>query len=819
MSVTIEKVEKLSLPVIALRGLVAFPQMPINFELQREISINACTAALEGNMLVFLVAQRDISVERPTAADLYSKGCVAKIRHSLKTPEDTIRVIAEGISRGSATMYYETDGYLKASVLSATVTTDDTLDVKSEALMREAVRCLEDMMQFMPSAAPDLLYSAKSIKSAGTLADFIASNALVRFQDKQAILECTDQHKRLELLAVTIENEIKLIRLESTIHKKVKQQIDENQREYYLREQLKVIQGELGLDSGDEASEFIEKIKDADLAPKIKEKLLKEATRLSKAPFGSPEATVLRGYLETCLDIPWGKFTTDTLELPEAERILNEDHEGLERIKDRILEYLAVKQMSPNLKNQIICFVGPPGVGKTSLGRSIARAMGRKYARVSLGGVRDESDIRGHRKTYVGAMPGRIITALIEAGTMNPVIQLDEVDKVCRDSHGDPASALLEVLDGEQNNAFRDHFVEIPVDLSDCVFLASANTLSTIPTPLIDRMEIIELNTYTPREKFAIARAHLIPKQLLRHGLKARSFKLSDEALRELIAGYTRESGVRNLEREIASLCRKAAKYMIDNGKKSITVSKDRLVTLLGPRKFIDDDMYSESPVGVVNGLAYTEVGGDVLKIEVSVMEGTGKLELTGTLGDVMKESARIAISYIRAHAAELNVDPEFYKKRDIHIHVPEGAVPKDGPSAGVTMVSAITSALSGTPARCDTAMTGEVTLTGRVLPIGGLREKTTAAYTMGIKRVIIPKGNVPDLEKIDPQVRLELMFIPCSHVSEVLKNILAPAANEHSEEASADSRDDSSAYIPGTAHSWSHTTVNLKGDFNETES
>lgn len=774
MARTIEKLEKLSLPVIPLRGLVAFPSMPINFELQREISINALNAALERDMYIFLATQKDISVESPTPADLYKTGCVVKIKHSLKTPEDTVRVIAEGVCRGVAAAYFEKDGCFCADVISKNVTSDQSYsDIKTEALMREALSSLEEMLHFVPQGSGELLLAAKSVKAPGMLADFIASSALVRFQDKQQILECSDPHRRLELLCVLIEDEVKLIRTESVIHKKVKEQIDDNQREYYLREQLKVIQGELGMDSGDDIAEFSEKIKNADLPEKVEKKLMKELSRLSKTPFGSPEATVSRGYLETCLDIPWGKKTEDRLDLPTATRILDEDHDGLEKVKERILEFLAVKQMNPELKGQIICFVGPPGVGKTSLGRSIATAMNRKYARVSLGGVRDESDIRGHRKTYIGSMPGRIITALIEAGSMNPIIQLDEIDKVCRDAHGDPASALLEVLDGEQNIEFRDHFVELPVDLSDCMFLASANTLDTIPTPLIDRMEIIELHTYTPREKLAIAKNHLVPKQLSRHGLNKRTLKIADDVLMELIMGYTRESGVRNLEREIASLCRKSAKFLLDNERKSVTVTMDRLREFLGARKFTDDDMDSENPVGVVNGLAYTEVGGDLLKVEVTVMEGTGKLELTGTLGDVMKESAHIAYSYVRANAASLGIPSDFYKTRDIHIHVPEGAVPKDGPSAGVTLTTAIASALSGTPVRCDTAMTGEVTLTGRVLPIGGLREKTTAAYTQGIKRVIIPEKNVADLEKIDVQVREELIFIPVKSLSEVLSAAL----------------------------------------------
>ncbi len=785
MSRTIEKAEKLYLPVIPLRGLVAFPSMPINFELQRDISIKALECSLERDMYIFLVAQKDIATESPSAADLYKTGCVAKIKHSLRTSEDTVRVIAEGVLRGSAAVYSERDGYFSAEVISKKVVNDPSYsDIKTEALMREALSALENMLSFTPHPSGDLLIGAKSIHSPGMLADFIAASALVRYQDKQQVLECSDPHRRLELICVLIEDELKLIRTESTIHKKVKEQIDENQREYYLREQLKVIQDELGMESDEECAELSERINKAALPEKVELKLRKELARLSRTQFGSPEATVSRGYIETCLDIPWGKYSLDTLDITHAAEILDRDHDGLDKVKERILEFLAVKQMNPELDGQTICFVGPPGVGKTSLGRSIARAMNREYARVSLGGVRDESDIRGHRKTYVGSMPGRIITALIEAGTMNPVIQLDEIDKVCRDAHGDPASALLEVLDAEQNGEFRDHFIELPVDLSKCIFLASANTLDTIPEPLLDRMEIIELHTYTPSEKAAIARNHLLPKQLERHGLSKRSVKISDEVLDELISGYTRESGVRNLEREIAAVCRKSVKYMLDNSRRSITVTHDRLRSFLGPRKFIDDEAASGELVGVVNGLAYTSVGGDLLKIEVSVMEGTGKLELTGTLGDVMKESAKIAYSYIRANHASLGVPADFYKSTDIHIHVPEGAVPKDGPSAGVTLTTALVSALSNTPARGDVAMTGEITLTGRVLPIGGLREKATAAYTRGIKTVLLPEQNMSDLEQLDPTVRAGLNFVPCRFADDVLTAALLRRSAQRCESA-----------------------------------
>ena len=770
-----ERIESLVLPVIPLRGLVAFPNVPINFELSRDISVNACDAALMSDTYALLLSQRDPSVDNPTASDLFKTGCIAKIKHTLKTSEGTVRVIAEGVCRGVITSLFEQDGYMSAEVMSKMMTTDTrSSDVKAEALIREANEALKGMLEYMPAPGADVSLAMRSVKNPGTLADFIAAGVLVRFEDKQQILECVDPMKRLELVTVFMESETKLLKTEMQIHKKVKEQIDENQREYYLKEQLKIIQGELGIDSGDEVTEYLDRIEKTVLPEEVRKKLLKEVNRLAKTPFGSPEATVSRNYLDMCLDIPWGKKTHDSVSVEYASKILEADHEGLSDIKERLLEYVAVKKLNPDLKNQILCFVGPPGVGKTSLGKSVARAMKRKYARISLGGVRDESDIRGHRKTYIGSMPGRIIDAVIDAGVMNPLIQLDEIDKLGNSIHGDPASALLEVLDSEQNKAFRDHFIEIPVDLSDCIFIATANTLDTVPAPLIDRMEIIEMHTYTPTEKLAIAERHLIPKQLKRHGLNKRTCRITPEAVSELIDGYTRESGVRNLEREIGALCRKSAKLIATGAAKSVTVKREDVAKLLGSRKFIDDPADKDDKRGVVNGLAYTEVGGDVLKIEASVMEGSGKLELTGTLGDVMKESARIALSYLRSEKDEVPSDGEYYKTHDIHIHVPEGAVPKDGPSAGVTMTCALYSVLTGKKVRCDTAMTGEVTLTGRVLAIGGLREKVTAAYNAGIKRIIIPETNLGDLEKIDPEVRSEITFIPCSGVDEILKNAIA---------------------------------------------
>ncbi len=776
----VERAEKLTLPVIPTRGLVAFPSIPLNFEIERDISTAAIEAAEKADNYVFLLCQKAMDCDEPAPADLYDVGCVCKIKQTLKAPDGVTRVLAEGCCRGSAISFTFIDKCMYAEIMTKTVTLEqDESDIRTEALLREATLALERMLKYAPSDSSDLLFAAKVLKNPGQAADFIASGALVKFEDKQKILEIFEPLARLETLTVIIESETKLLATEMKIHKKVREAIDEHQREYYLREQLKVIQGELGADSEDEAEEYYDRIDAAHLPDYVSEKLYKEVGRLAKSPFGSPEATVLRNYLDLCLEVPFGKTTVDRIDIQKAKKILDNDHDGLEKPKDRILEYLAVKQLNPALGHQIICFVGPPGVGKTSLGASIARAMNRKFVRVSLGGIRDEAEIRGHRKTYVAAMPGRIITALTQAGSMNPVMLLDEIDKLCSDMRGDPSSALLEVLDGEQNKSFRDHFLELPCDLSDVMFIATANSLDTIPRPLLDRMEVIELSTYTKNEKLAIARNHLLPKQLSRHGLTKRALRISDEIICEIIDGYTRESGVRNLEREIAAICRKAARIMIENGKKSVTVTPAMLTAMLGARKFLDDEKLVSDEIGVVNGLAYTSVGGDVLKVESNVMDGSGKLELTGTLGDVMKESASIAKSYVRAHASELGIQSDFYKTKDIHIHVPEGATPKDGPSAGVTMLSSLVSTLTGIPVRHDTAMTGELTLTGRVLPIGGLKEKTTAAWNAGIKRVLIPYDNLGDLDEIDPIVRQSLLFIPCKRASEVLNEILVKSSEK----------------------------------------
>ncbi|MBE6616821.1 MAG: endopeptidase La [Ruminococcaceae bacterium] len=790
----IEKAEKLTLPVIPLRGIVAFPSIPLNFELEREISKNACQAALNGDMMVFLLTQKDINVDDPKEGDLYSVGCVAKIKQSLKKPQGgNIRVVAEGYCRASVMELRRENGCFYADVMSKTITADFNMnDLKTEAIISETMNTLDEMLRYIPSFSDDFIVTASSITNPGLLADFIASSVFVRFQDKAEILEVFDPMKRAEKAIILMKNEMKLLQAELEIQRKVKKSIDDNQRDYYLREQLKAIESELGID--EDSAELTKKVAAVKLPAEVKERLEKEITKLGKTPQGSPEAAVIRNYVETCLEIPWSTKTKDRVDIDAARKILDADHDGLTKIKERILEYLAVKQLNPELKNQIICFVGPPGVGKTSLGASIARAMKRKYVRVSLGGIRDESDIRGHRKTYIGSMPGRIITALTQCGSLNPVMLLDEVDKMCSDVHGDPASALLEVLDGEQNKAFRDHFIELPVDLSDCMFIATANTLDTIPRPLLDRMEVIELHTYTPAEKLAIAKNHLLPKQLKRHGLNKRMLKITDAAIEEIIAGYTRESGVRNLEREIASLCRKGAKVIVEEGKKSVTIDKVNMEAYLGPRKIIDDSLSERDLVGVTNGLAYTEVGGDMLKVEVLAVDGSGKIELTGTLGDVMKESAHIAVTYTRAHCDKFGIPADFYKTKDLHIHVPEGAVPKDGPSAGVTMTTSIISALSKIPVRRDIAMTGEITLTGRVLAIGGLREKSTAAYAMGIRTILIPADNMRDVHELDSVVAQEVKFIPCSTLDDVLRVALVREREfdiDLSDNEKADKRDE----------------------------
>ncbi len=779
MSKYIVKIKKMTLPVVPINGVVAFPGATVSFELSEDFAVKAAEAAFDTDSLIVACAYRDGTEEVKLPECLYKIGTVCKIKQSLKTADGVLRVIAEGCSRAAITEFRSFADYIIAEVNSKTHTAVDEDTVRNRAYCRAILSEAKKLTAFLPSSAEDMINAATAIKTPALLADFIASNLLVKVSDKQRVLESFDPEKRIELLISLLSEEVELLSCEMDIHKKVRSNLNQNQKDFYLREQIRVIKNELG--EGDEADEYYDRIMSAKLPDEVKEKLLRENDRMSKAPFGSSEATVSRSYLDTCLDIPWLISTKDRINVAAAKKILDKDHDGLDKVKERILEYLAVKQLNPELGNQILCLVGPPGVGKTSIGASIAKAMNRKYVRVSLGGVRDEADIRGHRKTYIGAMPGRIVDALIKAKVNNPLILLDEIDKLTHDSHGDPASALLEVLDGEQNKAFRDHFVELPIDLSKCIFIATANTLDTVPRPLLDRMEVIELKTYTRAEKLSIAKHHLIPKQLERHGLNKRMLTLTDGAILEIADCYTREAGVRNLERRIADVCRKAAKKLVEesvSGK--ITVNESNLHEYLGAQKLLPEKISDTDEVGTVNGLAWTEAGGDMLKVEAAILDGTGKVELTGSLGDVMKESAQIAISYVRSIAAEYGIPTDFYQKKDIHIHFPEGAVPKDGPSAGVTMATALVSALTGRPVRRDVAMTGEISLRGNVLAIGGLKEKTMAAYSAGIHTVLIPSDNERNLDELDPTVKDGLKIIPCKRASEVLAYALLPIDAKH---------------------------------------
>ena len=780
MSEYIERAETLTLPVVISTGIVAFPGIPVSFELndtQYGSAVAAERAAADGSYAVLLPELR--TAENSEHGDeendrLSPVGTVAKIKQFLKTPEGTCRVIAEGVARASIKSTRKKEDVTLADLITKVIRVFDKGGIRGEAMMREAIGGLEGMLHYLPSVSGDILRAAKAITNPGMLADFIAANILIRYEDKLAILACFDPMERVELLNTIIQDEVDLLNCEAGIHKKVRERLNRNQREYYLREQIRAIQEELG--EGADSDEYMTRILQAKLPDEVRKKLLKENDKLARTPYGSAEANVLSNYLDVCLELPWGKMSKDRTDIAAAKKVLDSDHNGLQKVKERILEYLAVRQRTPELKNQILCLVGPPGVGKTSVAASIARAMKRKYVRVSLGGVRDEADIRGHRKTYIGAMPGRIINAISQAGVCNPLILLDEIDKLTHDAHGDPTSALLEVLDPEQNRYFRDHFIEMPFDLSDCLFIATANTLETVPRPLIDRMEIIELPTYTRTEKCEIAKNHLIPKQLTRHGLNRRTVRITDAAIGEIIDHYTREAGVRNLERAIAAVARKCAKQLVEDPElHRITVDAEDVHTYLGARKRMPETVEAEDQVGLVNGLAWTETGGDMLQVEVAILDGTGKLELTGQLGDVMKESAKAALTYVRAIAVAYGISTDFYQKKDIHIHVPEGAIPKDGPSAGVTMMTALLSALSGIPVRHDVAMTGEITLRGRVLPIGGLKEKALAACAAGVHTVLIPEANRGDMEELDASLRQALNFVLCRNAGDVLQGALVP--------------------------------------------
>ncbi len=762
------------LPLLVLRGLVCFPNTVIHFDVGRLKSVAALNAAMEKDQRIFLVAQKDVTQDDPTPAEWHHMGVVARVRQIVKLPHDNFRIIVEGEYRATAVEIIQTDPYY-AAVVQERPDRPVSPALLEEALVRECRDQFERYMELVPKLAPDVVLGVAAEDRAGQLADFVTSNLTMPPEDKQKILNLQTVSARMELLLRMLDKECQLLELEKKIESKVQEQMDANQREYYLREQMRAITEELGEsdDPLEESAEYAKTIDSLQLPEALSSALHKECRKLGKMPPGSHEATVVRSYLDTCLALPWNTVTKDKLDLAQARRILDRDHAGLEKVKERIVEALAVRRLSSEMKGQVLCLVGPPGVGKTSIARSIAKAMGRKYVRVSLGGVRDESEIRGHRRTYVGAMPGRIMSAIKQAGTKNPLILLDEIDKMGNDFRGDPAAAMLEVLDVEQNSAFRDHYIDLPFDLSEVLFVTTANDASAIPSPLYDRMDVIHLSSYTAQEKKRIAKRHLLKKQMKKHGLSAKQLRITEAALSDIIACYTAEAGVRNLERMLATLCRKTAAKVVEGVCEGVTVTPSNLEEYLGPRRIKPDDTKHRNEVGVVNGLAWTAVGGATMPIEVAVLDGTGKLELTGNLGDVMKESARTAISYVRSRAADWHIDREFYKNKDIHIHVPEGAVPKDGPSAGVTMTTALVSALTGIPANGEVAMTGEISLRGRVMPIGGLREKTMAAYTHNMTTVIIPEENASDLSEVDVAVKERLHFVTAQSMDTVIKHAL----------------------------------------------
>lgn len=762
--------EFMTMPVLALRGLTIFPNMLLHFDVGREASIKALDSAMTEGQPIFLVAQRDLSVEEPKESDLYTVGTISNVKQILRLPGDNVRVMVEGEHRGRLLSLVQHSPFLQGQIERLHVESFRST-ARTEALVRATYELFEAYIELSPRMTEDVLLNVLASDDPGYVADYIAQNIAMRPSDKQTILEELRPVRRLEKLCQSLRREVEVLEQEQTLQSKVRDQITKGQRDYFLREQLKVIQRELGEGEGpgDDIAEYRERIAKAKLPTEVEKKLCKEVERLKKQTFGSAEASVMRNYLDVCLELPWTKKTRGRVDVAAARKVLDADHFGLIKVKERILEFLAVKQLAPDLKGQIICLVGPPGVGKTSVAMSVARALNRKLSRISLGGVHDEAEIRGHRKTYVGAMPGRVIDAVRHAGSANPLLLLDEIDKLGMDQRGDPSSALLEVLDGEQNGAFRDHFLELPFDLSDVLFITTANTTDTIPRPLLDRMEVIPLSSYTDEEKLQIAKRHLLPKELKRHGLTRTRLRLTDDAIREVITAYTRESGVRILERELGALCRKAAMRIVTDGVKQIRLTGDQLEAYLGVRKYHPEKQDAAAQVGVVNGLAWTQVGGTLLQVEVNAVPGSGKVELTGNLGSVMKESAHAALSYIRSRAVQLGVDQNFYKEKDLHVHFPEGAVPKDGPSAGIAITVAMISALTGAWVKRGIAMTGEITLRGRVLPIGGLKEKTMAALRTGMRTVILPAENEPDLAEIDQTVRSALHFIPVAHVDEVL--------------------------------------------------
>ncbi|MEG6573975.1 MAG: endopeptidase La [Caldibacillus debilis] len=765
--------QKTIVPLLPLRGILVFPATVLHLDVGREKSIQALERAMIGEHFIFLTTQKEVSIDDPTKDDMYPVGTLSKVKQMLKLPNGTIRVLVEGLKRGKIERFLKTDRYFEVEI--TTYENEGGHDLEEEALVRTVLDYFEQYIRLSKKISFETFTSIQDIDEPGRMADLIASHMPLKLKEKQELLETFDVKERLQRLVNILHNEKEVIQLERKIGQRVKKAMERTQKEYYLREQMKAIQKELGEKEGKfgEVEELREKIMKADMPEHVLNTALRELDRYEKMPSTSAESSVIRTYIDWLISLPWKKMTKDDLDLKKAERILNEDHYGLDKVKERVLEYLAVQKLTRSLKGPILCLVGPPGVGKTSLARSIARALNRHFVRISLGGVRDESEIRGHRRTYVGAMPGRIIQGMRKAGTVNPVFLLDEIDKMASDFRGDPAASLLEVLDPEQNKNFSDHYIEEPYDLSKVMFIATANNAAAIPEPLLDRMEVIAIPGYTEIEKLHIAKDYLLKKQLKEHGLTKGQLQIREDGIQQIIRYYTREAGVRGLERQIASICRKTAKIIIAGEKKRVVVTKNRVAEFLGKPLYRYGRAEQEDQVGVATGLAFTVFGGDTLQIEVSLAPGKGKLVLTGKLGDVMKESAQAALSYIRSSAEKLGVDKDFYEKYDIHIHVPEGAVPKDGPSAGITIATALVSALTGKKVRKEVGMTGEITLRGRVLPIGGLKEKTLSAHRAGLSTVILPKDNEKDLDDIPESVRNDLNFILVSHVDEVLRHSL----------------------------------------------
>ena len=765
-----------SLPLIPLRGISIFPHMVIHFDVGREKSINALEKAMLDDSFILLCTQIDSKTDEPSTEDFYHFGTIAKVKQMLKLPGGSIRVLIEGINRGRIIKVTQEEPYFIADIEELTYEPDEIeIDKEIEAGMRLVINDFEDYISLNPKVSPETLLTIADIDDPGRLADVIASYIFLKQEDNQKVLETLNFYERLEVLHGAFQEELELLKIEDKINQRVKKQITKVQKEYYLREQLKAIQKELGEDSEteNEVEEYTKKLKKIKMPKDIKVKALKEVDRLLKTSPNSPETGVIRTYLDWIVDLPWEVESKEKIDIKKAREILNDEHYGLKDVKERILEFIAIRKLTNSMKGPIICLVGPPGVGKTSIAKSIAKSLNRKFVRMSLGGVRDEAEIRGHRRTYIGAMPGSIINSIKKAGTKNPVFLFDEIDKLGNDYRGDPASGLLEVLDPEQNNTFTDHFLDVPFDLSKVLFVTTANTTQSIPAPLLDRMEVIQISGYTAEEKLQIALVHLVPKQIKEHGLKEKDIIIDQSAIEGIINYYTREAGVRNLERNIANICRKAAKKVVEEKIETIEINGSNLSEYLGAKKYRFDLLDDKNQIGVANGLAWTEVGGETLSVEVNTMKGTGKIQLTGKLGDVMKESAMTGISYIRANSGSLNIEPDFYKDIDIHIHVPEGAIPKDGPSAGITIATAVVSALSNIPINRELAMTGEITLRGRVLPVGGVKDKVLAANRMGIKKILLPIDNSKDLDDIPKDIREKLEFVMVENMDQVLDHAL----------------------------------------------